>query len=124
MAGTDSPVLPDDRYAGYVDEVITLAEKLFPVSRTARSRAIGGWSMGGDGAMYTACRRSGDFAAAALIIGILDLPGCEGNQAELRSAAALRHRSGSVEKLIRAAAMCAWRQCSSLPMPTRPPSGR
>ncbi len=70
----DSPVLPGERYAGYIDEVIALAEKHFPVSRTARSRAIGGWSMGGYGAMYTACRRSGDFAAVASIIGLIDFP--------------------------------------------------
>jgi S-formylglutathione hydrolase FrmB len=70
----DSPVLPGERYASYVDEVMTLAEKHFPVSRTASKRGIGGWSMGGYGAMYTACRRSGDFAAAASIIGILDFP--------------------------------------------------
>ncbi|HEX3872000.1 MAG TPA: alpha/beta hydrolase-fold protein [Pirellulales bacterium] len=70
----DSPAMPDERYAGYVDEVIALAEEHFPVSRTARSRAIGGWSMGGYGAMYTACRRSGDFAAAASVIGLIDFP--------------------------------------------------
>jgi S-formylglutathione hydrolase FrmB len=70
----DSPALPGERYAGYLDEVITLAEKSFPVSRTARTRAIGGWSMGGYGAMYTACRRSGDFAAVASIIGLIDFP--------------------------------------------------
>ncbi len=70
----DSPVMPGERYGGYVDEVITLAEKHFPVSRTARSRAIGGWSMGGYGAMYTACRRSGDFVAVASVIGLIDFP--------------------------------------------------
>jgi S-formylglutathione hydrolase FrmB len=70
----DSPVTPADRYAGYVDEVLALAEKQFPVSRTPSTRGIGGWSMGGYGAMVTACRRSGDFAAAASIIGILDFP--------------------------------------------------
>lgn len=70
----DSPVQPEERYASYIDEVMTLAEKHFPVSRTARSRAIGGWSMGGYGATYTACRRSGDFAAVASIIGVIDFP--------------------------------------------------
>jgi S-formylglutathione hydrolase FrmB len=70
----DSPVMPGERYAGYVDEVIALAEKHFPVSRNARTRAIGGWSMGGYGAMYTACRRGGDFAAVASIIGLVDFP--------------------------------------------------
>jgi S-formylglutathione hydrolase FrmB len=70
----NSPVTPADRYADYVDEVMALAEKHFPVSGMAKQRAIGGWSMGGYGAMYTACRRPADFAAAASIIGILDFP--------------------------------------------------
>jgi S-formylglutathione hydrolase FrmB len=69
----NSPVIPADRYADYTDEVIALAERHFPLGRGARSRAIGGWSMGGYGAAYTAARR-GDFAAAAPIIGILDYP--------------------------------------------------
>jgi S-formylglutathione hydrolase FrmB len=70
----NSPVVPADRYADYVDEVMALAEKSFPVSRAAKERAIGGWSMGGYGAMYTACRRPDAFAAVASIIGILDFP--------------------------------------------------
>ena len=70
----NSPVTPADRYADYVDEVMTLAEGNFPVSRVAKERAIGGWSMGGYGAVYTACRRPDAFAAVASIIGILDFP--------------------------------------------------
>ncbi|WP_395744138.1 alpha/beta hydrolase [Prosthecobacter sp.] len=70
----NSPATPADRYADYVDEVMALAEKHFPVSRAAKERAIGGWSMGGYGAMYTACRRPDAFAAVASIIGILDFP--------------------------------------------------
>jgi S-formylglutathione hydrolase FrmB len=70
----NSPVTPADRYADYIDEVMTLAEKYFPVSRAPQERAIGGWSMGGYGAMYTACRRPDDFGAVASIIGILDFP--------------------------------------------------
>lgn len=70
----NSPVVPADRYADYVDEVMALAERHFPVSRVAKERAIGGWSMGGYGAMYTACRRPDAFAAVASIIGILDFP--------------------------------------------------
>lgn len=70
----DSPVLPEERYASYVDEVMTLAEKHFPVTRDAKTRAIGGWSMGGYGATYTACRRSGEIAAVASIIGVIDFP--------------------------------------------------
>lgn len=70
----NSPVTPADRYADYVDEVMALAERNFPVSRAAKQRAIGGWSMGGYGAMATACRRPADFGAVASIIGILDFP--------------------------------------------------
>lgn len=70
----NSPVIPADRYADYVDEVMALAERHFPVSREAKHRAIGGWSMGGYGAVYTACRRPEAFAAVASIIGILDFP--------------------------------------------------
>lgn len=69
----NSPVVPADRYADYLDEAMALAERHFPLGRGARSRAIGGWSMGGYGAAYTAARR-GDFAALAPIIGILDYP--------------------------------------------------
>ena len=70
----NSPVIPADRYADYVDEVIALAERNFPVGCSPARRAISGWSMGGYGAAYTACRRAGDFAAVAPIIGILDFP--------------------------------------------------
>jgi len=69
----NSPVIPADRYADHLDEVMALAERHFPLGRGAGSRAIGGWSMGGYGAAYTAARR-GDFAALAPIIGILDYP--------------------------------------------------
>jgi S-formylglutathione hydrolase FrmB len=70
----NSPGTSSDRYADYVDEVIALSERYFPVGSTAPMRAIGGWSMGGYGAAYTACRRAGEFAALAPIIGILDFP--------------------------------------------------
>jgi len=70
----NAPTIPADRYADYLDEVIALAENHFPVGRTPATRAIGGWSMGGYGAAYTACRRTGDFAAVAPIIGLLDFP--------------------------------------------------
>lgn len=70
----NAPAVPADRYADYLDEVIALAERHFPVGRTPALRAIGGWSMGGYGAAYTAGRRAGDFAALAPVIGILDYP--------------------------------------------------
>ena len=70
----NAPAVPKDRYADYLDEVIALAERHFPVSRQPTQRGIGGWSMGGYGAAYTACRRPDDFAALAPVIGILDFP--------------------------------------------------
>ena len=70
----DSPIISQDRYASYLDEVIAAAEAAFPLRRDAPGRAIGGWSMGGYGAAYTFARRHGDFAALASIIGILDYP--------------------------------------------------
>lgn len=76
----NSPVQPGERYSDYIDEVITLSAQLFPVGNTRATRAIGGWSMGGYGAMLTACRRAGlgsgeqGFAAVATIIGLLDFP--------------------------------------------------
>lgn len=70
----NSPVVPADRFADYIDEVIVLAEEKFPVGRTPQMRAVGGWSMGGYGAVYTAGRRPGDFSVVASLIGILDFP--------------------------------------------------
>jgi S-formylglutathione hydrolase FrmB len=70
----DSPVVSEDRYAAYLDEVIAAAEENFPLRQDMAGRAIGGWSMGGYGAAYTFTRRYGDFAALATIIGILDYP--------------------------------------------------
>ena len=73
----DAPAVAEDKFAGYVDEVMALAEENFPVRRDAAGRAITGWSMGGYGAAYTFVRRRGDFAALATIIGIVDYPRAE-----------------------------------------------
>jgi acyl-CoA thioesterase-1 len=86
----NSPAQPAERYADYIDEVIALSARHFPIGDTPAARAIGGWSMGGYGAMYTACRRANQnstptpshphpapqtaFAAIATIIGLLDFP--------------------------------------------------
>lgn len=70
----NSPVVPEDRYADYLDEVIALAEAKFPLRHDPAGRAIAGWSMGGYGAAHTFVRRPGDFAALATIIGIIDYP--------------------------------------------------
>ena len=72
----DAPAVPGDKFAGYVDEVMAVAEENFPLRRDGAGRAITGWSMGGYGAAYTFVRR-GDFAALATIIGIIDYPRAE-----------------------------------------------
>jgi len=70
----DSPVLPQEQYATLIDEIVALAEANFPIGGAQEKRGIGGWSMGGFGAAYTATRRPQDFAALATIIGLLDFP--------------------------------------------------
>jgi len=70
----DSPVVAEDRFAQYVDEVIAVAEENFPLRHDRAGRAITGWSMGGYGAAYTFFRRPDDFAALATIIGLIDYP--------------------------------------------------
>jgi S-formylglutathione hydrolase FrmB len=70
----NSPAFEQQRYADYLDEVIEVAEREFPLRNDAHGRAIGGWSMGGYGAAYTAARRPNDFAALGVLIGVLDYP--------------------------------------------------
>lgn len=78
----DSPVMPKDKFGGYIDEVMARAEENFPVRRDSAGRAITGWSMGGYGAAYTFARHAGDFAALATITGIVDYPRMETGPAD------------------------------------------
>ncbi len=70
----NSPATPENRYADYLDEVITHVSKKYNLSTDAAHRGICGWSMGGYGAMMTILHRPDDFAAVATIIGLLDYP--------------------------------------------------
>lgn len=70
----DSPVNPQDRYEACLEEVMALAGRLRPLSRSRDRRAITGWSMGGYGAVRFAIRHPDDFAVVAGIIGLLDFP--------------------------------------------------
>ena len=70
----DSPAIPGDRYASYLDEVVAWAEEALPVARGPEKRGIAGWSMGGFGAMRFAESRPRRFGFVASMIGLLDFP--------------------------------------------------
>ncbi len=70
----DSPARPADRYGTYLEEVGAWAERQFPLSRSPTRRGIGGWSMGGYGAVRFAQTHPGRFGFVASIIGLLDFP--------------------------------------------------
>lgn len=70
----NSPVIKQDRYETYLEEVIALAEKHYPLSRDKNRRGLCGWSMGGYGAMHYAQNHSEEFRAVSTIIGLLDFP--------------------------------------------------
>lgn len=58
------------RYEDYlVEDLIPAVEASFPVERAARSRIIGGFSMGGAGAVHLALRNPGMFSRAFAISG-------------------------------------------------------
>jgi enterochelin esterase-like enzyme len=58
------------RYEDYVmEDLIPAVEAAFPVARVARSRIIGGFSMGGAGAVHLALRNPGKFSRAFAISG-------------------------------------------------------
>jgi S-formylglutathione hydrolase FrmB len=73
----DSPARPADRYASYLGEVITWAERNLPISRAAGHTGIAGWSMGGYGAVRFAEASGGRSGFVASIIGLLDYPRAE-----------------------------------------------
>lgn len=73
----NSPEVPADRYADYLEEVIAQAEKQLGATRNPARRAIAGWSMGGFGAVSFAEAHPGHFGMVATIIGLLDFPRAE-----------------------------------------------
>lgn len=70
----NSPALPADRYAAYLEEVMTWAEENLPIARSAGRRGITGWSMGGYGAVHFAQTHPGTFGFVSSVIGLLDFP--------------------------------------------------
>lgn len=70
----NSPVQFGARYEDYLLELMRAAEQEAPLSRDPRWRAIGGWSMGGYGAVRFAERHPDEVGTVASIIGLLDFP--------------------------------------------------
>lgn len=70
----NSPVVPEARYEDYLLEVMREAGRRAPLSRDPRWRAIGGWSMGGYGAVRFAERHPEEIGTVSSIIGLLDFP--------------------------------------------------
>lgn len=68
------PAIATDRYSDYLEEVIRMADTHYGLTRESARRAIGGWSMGGYGAMRFAQTHPDEFGVVATIIGLLDFP--------------------------------------------------
>lgn len=73
----DAPAQPADRYEAYLEEVIAWTRANLPVSARRERRGIGGWSMGGYGAVRFAQRHAGQFGFVCAVIGLLDFPRAE-----------------------------------------------
>lgn len=70
----DSPARPADRYETYLEEVIAWTRTNLPVAAGRELRGIGGWSMGGYGAVRFAQRHARQFGFVGAVIGLLDFP--------------------------------------------------
>ncbi len=70
----NSPEIQRDRYGDYLEEVIAFASKELGLTGNPARRAIGGWSMGGYGAMRYAEDHPGTFDTVVGLIGVLDFP--------------------------------------------------
>jgi enterochelin esterase-like enzyme len=70
----DSPFDPTHRYASYLDEVLCLAERVVSISGARAQRAIGGWSAGGFGSVWTCIRHPQSFSVLGTIIAVVDYP--------------------------------------------------
>ena len=73
----NSPEIPTDRYSDYLSEVIAFATKELGLSENPDHCAIGGWSMGGYGAVRYAEEHPGRFGSVVGLIGLLDFPRTE-----------------------------------------------
>ena len=70
----DSPADPESQYESFIEECVSLVTAHLNVSREARMRALGGWSMGGFGSANFAEQHPGEFGAWAGILALLDFP--------------------------------------------------
>ena len=70
----NSPEIPTDRYGDYLKEVIAFATKELGLTENPTRCAIGGWSMGGYGAVRYAEDHPGRFGTVVGLIGVLDFP--------------------------------------------------
>jgi len=70
----NSPEIQTDRYGDYLEEVIAFATDELGLTKDPARSAIGGWSMGGYGAMRYAVDHSGRFGTVVGVIGVLDFP--------------------------------------------------
>ena len=73
----NSPEIPQDRYSDYLSEVIAHATQELGLIDEPDSWAIGGWSMGGYGAVRYAQQHPGRFGAVVGLLGLLDFPRSE-----------------------------------------------
>ncbi len=70
----NSPVDPKSRYNDYIEELMRLVEKKYPVSADRKHRGLSGWSMGGYGCTMFAEAHPDKFSALAPVIALLDYP--------------------------------------------------
>lgn len=70
----DSPVSETDQYESYLTELITLTTATYDLSPQPSDRAIGGWSMGGYGAMHYLVSHPEQFSTIVTLIGLVDFP--------------------------------------------------
>ncbi|MDG2126014.1 MAG: alpha/beta hydrolase-fold protein, partial [Verrucomicrobiales bacterium] len=73
----NSPEIKMDRYSDYLGEVIAFATKELGLTESPARSAIGGWSMGGYGAVCYAEDHPGRFGTVVGLIGGLDFPRAE-----------------------------------------------
>ncbi len=73
----NSPEIPTDRYGDYLSEVIAFATAELGLTENPARCAIGGWSMGGYGAVRYAEDHPGRFGTVVGLIGVLDFPRTE-----------------------------------------------
>ena len=70
----DSKVNPQCQYQSMLLELLTHIRQTYPVYQSARQTGIGGWSMGGFGAVHFAETYPHQVGAVATVIGLLDFP--------------------------------------------------